>query len=270
MPFPPVVETAHLTLRPPTVSDRDAWVALHRDPRTYWHAPHAMSPTDDDAAEFLESTQKHWDERGFGFWVVEDRATRDVIGVGGLREIQGDPGVHFLNLYYRLVFDRLGQGLGKEISRASAAHALEHLPDLPVQALVKEVNVPSVKTALASGFERVGTRRLNDDLPDEAPSTIFVSPRIESVTSAFDDATREQVLDLWMRTNDAGGAVGFLPGAPRDRVEEALRGHGGRWRVATPSPCCSVPERTRVFWDWPSSCAARTRCSTTRSASVVS
>jgi GNAT superfamily N-acetyltransferase len=65
---------------------------------------------------------------------------------------------------------------------------------------------------------------LHDDLPDEAPSTIFAAPRVEAVTS-FDDATRKQVLDLWMRTNDAGGAVGFLPGAPRAEVEVGLRGH---------------------------------------------
>lgn len=224
MPFAPVVETARLTLRPPVAADRDAWVALHRDPRTYWHAPHAMAASDEAAEAFFEASQKHWDEKGFGFWVAQDRGSGDVVGVCGLKHLSGDRGT-FLNLYYRLGFDHLGRGLGKEMSRVSAAHAVEFLPDLPVWALIKEVNVPSVRTALASGFERgVGTRVLNDDLPDEPPSTIFAAPRGVAVEK-FDDDTREQVLDLWMRTNDAGGAVGFLPGATRQRVEEALRRH---------------------------------------------
>jgi RimJ/RimL family protein N-acetyltransferase len=220
MPFPNVVETARLTLRPPTASDRDDWVRLHRDPRTYWHAPHAMRQTDDDAVAFFERTQQHWNERGFGFWLAEDRVKRDVVGVCGLKDVDGA----FLNLYYRLTFDHLGRGMGREMSRASATHALEFLPVLPVRALVKEVNTPSVRTALGSGLERVGTRVLHDDLPDEQPSTVFQAPRTEALTT-FDGVTREQVLDLWVRTNDAGGAVGFLPGAPRSRVAEALTQH---------------------------------------------
>ncbi|GAA4124783.1 hypothetical protein GCM10022415_31180 [Knoellia locipacati] len=220
MPSPNVVETTRLILRPPTEADRDAWVQLHRDPRTYWHAPHAMSQTDDDAAAFLERTLAHWDEHGFGLWLALDKVTREVVGVCGLKDVEGA----FLNLYYRLVFVGLGHGLGREMSRASAAHALEFLPALPVRALVKEVNIPSVRTALGTGFERVGTRVLHDDLPDEPPSTVFESPRVEAVTT-FDAAAREQVLDLWVRTNDAGGSVGFLPGAPRDSVDAALRAH---------------------------------------------
>lgn len=222
MPFAPVVETTHLTLRPPTAKDRDAWVVLHRDPRTYWHAPHAMAATDEAAEDFFEATRRHWDERGFGFWVARDRGNDEVVGVCGLKELHGD--AHFLNLYYRLGFDHLGRGLGKEMSRVSATHAVEFLPELPVWALVKEVNTPSVRTALGSGFERVGERVLHDDLPEEPPSTIFAAPRIDAVTS-FDVATRDQVLDVWMRTNDAGGAVGFLPGAARARVDSALARH---------------------------------------------
>lgn len=217
MPSPSVVETSRLTLRPPTTGDRDAWVRLHRDPRTYWHAPHAMSQTDDDAADFLDRTLAHWDEHGFGFWLAQDRGSGDVVGVCGLKVIEDV----FLNLYYRLTFERLGRGLGREMSRASVSHAVEWLPRLPVRALVKEVNTPSVATALGTGLERAGTRVLHDDLPDEPPSTVFEAPTIEAATS-FDSATHDEVLDLWMRTNEAGGAVGFLPGAPRERVEAAL------------------------------------------------
>ena len=220
MPSPSVVQTPRLLLRPPSPADRDAWLRLHRDPRTYRHAPHAMRQTDEDAVAFLDRTLANWDEQGIGFWLAEDRATREVIGVCGLVVVEDA----FLNLYYRLVHERLGEGLGREMSRTCAAVALEYLPALPVRALVKEVNIPSVRTALATGFERVGTRVLDVDLPDEPPSTVFESPRVEARTE-LDPATREQVLDLWVRTNDAGGAVGFLAGAAQHLVDDALSEH---------------------------------------------
>jgi GNAT superfamily N-acetyltransferase len=96
-----------------------------------------------------------------------------------------------------------------------------------------------------------------DDLPEEAPSVLLEVPRVDGVT-ALDDAAREEVLDLWCRVNDAGGAVGFRPGATRDEVAGALarheeqmaaglatlgamRGPDGRllglgWWVAAPTP----------------------------------
>ena len=48
-----------------------------------------------------------------------------------------------------------------------------------------------------------------------------------------------------MRTNDAGGAVGFLPGAPRERVDAALsRATSPRWPPATPWLCSCAPPPT--------------------------
>jgi RimJ/RimL family protein N-acetyltransferase len=219
---PVVVETDRLVLSPPVESERAHWVALHRDPRTYAHAPHAMAPSDEAASAAYDGYLAHWREYGFGFWTARERATGEIVGVCGLREVHGD--AHFLNLYYRLAHDALGRGLGKEMARACVVHAQEWLPGLPVWALVKEHNDASVATALACGMERTGARVLKDDLPDEPPSTIFVAPSVTGV-DALDDELREKILDLWCAVNDAGGAVGFLPGASRSAVAQALAGH---------------------------------------------
>jgi GNAT superfamily N-acetyltransferase len=40
-----------------------------------------------------------------------------------------------------------------------------------------------------------------------------------------DDALRDALVDLWVRVNDAGGSVGFLPGAARRDVATALDRH---------------------------------------------
>ena len=232
MPSPSVVETPRLLLRPPTAADRDAWLRLHRDPRTYRHAPHAMRQTDEDAVAFLDRTLANWDEQGIGFWLAEDRATREVVGVCGLVVVEDA----FLNLYSRLVHERLGEGLGREMSRTCAAVALEYLPALPVRALVKEVNIPSVRTALATGFERVGTRVLDVDLPDEPPSTVFESrgrgarPRLGPAAAAHGGGRGVRRPDRHRVHGRRAAAIGRRRPrgrrlVPRPRLQPAARPH---------------------------------------------
>jgi RimJ/RimL family protein N-acetyltransferase/ribosomal protein S18 acetylase RimI-like enzyme len=223
MPSAPVVETARLTLRPPVETDRDAWTALHRDARTYVHAPWAMAATDEAAGDMFEANQSHWQEHGFGYWVAESRTTGYVVGACGVRRVEYE-GDAYLNLYYRLDHEHLGRGLGTEMARVSVAHAVEHGPGLPVWALVGQNNPASIHTAEAAGLTRFGQRHIKGDPGDRPPGFAYASPHVDVLTS-LDHTTRASILDLWMRTNDGGGAVGFLPGASRDRVEAALSAH---------------------------------------------
>ena len=142
------------------------------------------------------------------------------MGAAGLRLTSegGD-----LDLSCRLLAEARGQGLGREAARHAVAHAAEWLPDLPVRAVVAERDVVALRTALAAGLESGATETRVGD-PDPEPRVVLEAPRAARLT-ALDPATREAVLDLWCRVNDAGGAVGFLPGAPRDRVDAALGVH---------------------------------------------
>lgn len=211
--------TARLTLRRPSLDDLAFYTAVHSDERLYAHAPHVRVTDPAVHEDDLRGWLAAWDEHGFGYWVVEETATGMPVGFAGVRRSEG-----FLNLYYRFAAEAHGRGYAKEVSHEALALAAEWLPGIPVQALVKEHNVASVRTALAAGLVRVGTRVLSDDAPDEPPSTVFEAPQLVRV-EAVDDTLRAEVLDLWCRVNDSGGSVGFLPGAPRERVAEALAEH---------------------------------------------
>lgn len=218
------VEGPRLLLRRPIAADEATWVALHRDPRTWTHAPHAMPASDADAAQGFAANQAAWEAEGIGFWMVCRRAAAaEVVGVAGLRVADGEDG-RFLNLYYRLAHEVRGAGLGRTAARMAGEYATECLPDLPVRAHVKEHNTASMATALRAGMTRIGTRVLPDDLPDEPASTVLELPRVHRAV-AFADDPRAQVLDLWRRVTEAGGAVGFLPGAPPADIDKALAGH---------------------------------------------
>lgn len=217
---PRELATNRLTLRPPGRGDRSLWVGLHRDPALYEHAVAAMPDSDEGAARDFTDCLDRWESAGFDYGVVEETNTRTGIGVGGLRRLREEHGELVLNLYYRLAGAVHGRGLATEAARAWTAHALEWLPDLPLVATSRAADLASVRTALSAGLQAVG-------MPGEggpAAKTVLRAPRFEAHTW-FDEQTRESLLDLWCAVNDTGGAVGFLPGAPRDRVAQALSVH---------------------------------------------
>ncbi len=59
-----------------------------------------------------------------------------------------------------------------------------------------------------------------------AVQTVTFTP--VSAAEAGDPALREQLLDTWVRVTDAGGAVGFVPPADRERIGDTLDSHLAR------------------------------------------
>ena len=223
----PWITTPRLVLREPRPDDLADYIRLHTDPRTYSHAPDAM-PDEDGCRERLERDLAEWEQEGLGYAAVLDARSGSVVGWAGLQVVRdGEPGGELggephLNLYYRLAYEVLGRGHGRELARAVTAWALEHRPDLPVQAAVDPGNDRSLATARAAGLRDVG---LGEPRRGSAvhPMHLLRAPVVEDVPA--DHAPVDDLLDLWTRVNDAGGAVGFLPGAPRTEVLAALRPH---------------------------------------------
>jgi len=214
--------TERLVLRRPGPEDLDDYVRLHSDPRTYAHSPSSM-PSPERCRERLADDIADWERDELGYAAAVDRATGEVIGWAGLRH--KDSEASSLNLYYRLAHDRLGAGLGREISRAVVAWAVEHRPDALVTAMVDAVNTASMRTAVSAGLVRVGSRRMKGE-PDSEPMPYFEAPSVTSVPrEGLGAELAEAAVDLWVRVNDAGGSVGFLPGAARRDVAAALDRH---------------------------------------------
>jgi RimJ/RimL family protein N-acetyltransferase/GNAT superfamily N-acetyltransferase len=220
----PWLVTPRLVLRRPRPDDLAEYVRLHTDPRTYAHAPETM-PDENACRERLERDLGEWETEGVGYAAVLDRASGSVVGWAGLRVVrEGELGREpHLNLYYRLVHDQIGKGHGREIARAIAAWWIEHRVDLPLSALVDEGNDASLRTALSAGLSVVGTDVPHLDVGVARPMTRLLGPTVEVVDGYA--APLDDLLELWTRVNDAGGAVGFLPGTRRELVRPVLDGH---------------------------------------------
>jgi RimJ/RimL family protein N-acetyltransferase len=161
--------TERLLLRAFHESDLDAVFELHGDPETSRYNPSGPLRSRDAARELLGVWLSDWSQRGIGYWAVERRdAPGVVVGIGGVRHKELE-GRRVLNLAYRFSPRTWGSGYATEVARAALTLAREHVPDVPVVAIIHPENAPSIRVA-----ERLGMR-LERIIPYEGiPSRLYV------------------------------------------------------------------------------------------------
>lgn len=222
--------TRRLTLRAPTLDDVDFHHRLHTDPRLFGHTPADGGPERSRAA--LSGWMQHWATERFGYAVVVDEHGESV-GVAGLQR-----GGDHLNLYYRFGVEAQGQGLAREAVRAVLAWSAEHLPGVPVRAVIRVRNTASVRTAEMCGL--LCTAEIDpraSHTRDGSSMATWRSPTIAAV-DGVDAGLRDRVLDLWRDVVYAGGAVGFRASAGREEISPVLDAalddaRGGRAKLVT-------------------------------------
>lgn len=144
-------KTARLILRPIAASDRDAFVAIHVDPRTNAHAP-GGAPLIDGAEAFLFSLVDAW-ENELSYWAVESPGDGLVVGFAGVeaRVVLDRP---CWNLYYRFKPGAWGMGFATEVAREAVAIAEAIHPDRPTVARTRAGNIPAIRVAERAGLTR--------------------------------------------------------------------------------------------------------------------
>ncbi len=148
MPAPDTFSTARLVARRIELADDAFLTTMFRDP-----AVNATlgGPRDADAvAQLRDRMLDHWDRRGFGTWILHDRATGDPVGWVGLHETDtgGRGGVELL---YAIAPARWREGLATEAGRGAVRIAQEMgLDELVCFTLVS--NVASQRTMEGLGF----------------------------------------------------------------------------------------------------------------------
>lgn len=138
----PSLTTERLLLRPWRTEDLVPFAALNADAQVMRHFPACMSREESDllAARILQ----HFDEHGFGQWIVERREDGTFIGVLGLARVSFETaftpaveiGWRFNVAYWR-------QGYALEAARAALDFAFEQLQLEEVVAFTVPANLPS-------------------------------------------------------------------------------------------------------------------------------
>jgi RimJ/RimL family protein N-acetyltransferase len=148
--------TRRLLARPPTPADRLAYEAHFTRPQVEpWLRPPPLPPFDPDLiGKLLLDDCRHWDEHGFGPWVLVEHESGEFAGRGGLAwaAVEGEPRVE---LPWSIEPRLHGNGVATEAALAAAQFARE-LEFEEVIALTLPTNVASQRVAEKAGFSRAG------------------------------------------------------------------------------------------------------------------
>ena len=158
------LETPRLRLRRWRPEDLEPFAALNADPEVMEHFPSMLSR--EETAVAVGRVEKHFQDRGYGFWAVEAPGQAPFIGFIGLAvpafETSFTPCVE---IGWRLARPWWGRGLATEGARAALSHGFERLGLDEIVSFTVPGNIRSRRV-----MEKLGMRHTED----------FEHPRIEA------------------------------------------------------------------------------------------
>ena len=149
----PEVETDRLLLRGWRDSDIDAWAELSADDEVMRSLGHKSGLTFGDAWGEMARLAGHWALKGFGHWVLELRASGELVGRAGLFYPPDWPG---LEVGWTVARPHWGNAYAGEAARASMEWARAELGADHLISLIADDNHRSQRVAEKLGMEQEG------------------------------------------------------------------------------------------------------------------
>jgi RimJ/RimL family protein N-acetyltransferase len=152
------IETDRLLLRRWREEDLDAYARICSDSEVmrYMGGLRTRQGCQKQIAWFVQ----HWEERGFGLWAVEDKATGTFIGrIGLLYHDDWSEGEHKTEVGWLLDRSFWGRGLATEGARASLRYGFEELGLARIISIIRPENAASRRVAEKAGLTFRGETR---------------------------------------------------------------------------------------------------------------
>lgn len=157
----PVLESERLRLRPWRGDDLDAFAVFTADSASTRFVGGTFSR--DDTWRRIAMFLGHWELRGFGNWAIEEKATGELVGYGGLWRPEGWPEPE---LMWGLITRYQGRGYATEAAGCARAFAYETLRWPTIVSYIAAENTPSRKVAERLGATRDGVVELKGAVAD--------------------------------------------------------------------------------------------------------
>lgn len=157
----PILETERLRMRGWSERDHGAFAALLGDEETARFIGGVCGP--EDTWRRMATQMGHWQMRGYGSWVIEEKATGDWIGYSGLWNPYGWPEPEVM---WGLAPAARGRGYATEAALAARTYAYEQLGWTTAMSLIATENRPSQKVAERLGAKRERTIELRGAVAD--------------------------------------------------------------------------------------------------------
>ena len=122
------INTERLRLRGWKPEDHAPFAAMCADPDVMRYIGNGQTRTADDAARYIASFEKEWNERGFGLFAVESKQTGDLIGFTGFSWPDFLPEVFpSVEIGWRFSKPSWGKGIASEAAAAALSFGVNEL-----------------------------------------------------------------------------------------------------------------------------------------------
>lgn len=149
-----VLETARLLLRPHRHDDFVPYAEMFQD-KTFIRYTTGTPLSREDAWTKMIRHGGHWSCLGFGYWAIEEKATRRFIGELGFADFKRliSPSLEGkLEAGWGLATACHGKGYADEALKATLLWAGTHFPDREIVCMMAPENTASLRLAQRNGF----------------------------------------------------------------------------------------------------------------------
>jgi RimJ/RimL family protein N-acetyltransferase len=153
----PELRTERLLMRGWRDEDLDAYVPIAAHPDVYSALGRSDAPTPGDVWREIAFWAGHWELRGFGHWLLEERGSGEIVGRAGLLQPPDWPG---LEVGWTIAPGHWGRGYAPEAGRAACAWANDVLGARHIISLILPANTRSIRVAEKLGEKVEGRFQL--------------------------------------------------------------------------------------------------------------
>jgi RimJ/RimL family protein N-acetyltransferase len=167
----PVLETERLRLRGHRVDDFAACAAMWADPVVTRHVGGRPFSGEESWSRLLRYVG-HWAVLGFGYWVVEERATGEFAGETGFADYKRDLSPSLAEtpeIGWAFASKFHGKGYASEAVRAAVKWGDEHFGPAGTACIIHPDNLASIRVA-----EKCGYRKSQPTTYKGHPTIVFV------------------------------------------------------------------------------------------------
>lgn len=174
------LQTSRLRLRTWREEDLPDFAALNADPRVMRYFPSCLSREQSDA--LAERIQVHFQQHGFGLWVVERSGCPGLIGVVGLLQVGFQAAfTPATEIGWRLAAEHWHHGYASEAAAAALHCAFSELERDQVVSFTVPANRPSMRVMVRLGMHRDASGDfLHPRLPEGDPLRRHVLYRLSA------------------------------------------------------------------------------------------